>query len=109
MLTSIYLILSLFSKFTTHLFIMPFKVHIPGALLAIALFIIPLHSIAQNKVTKLPTNSNGQIEYLENVSIPNTSQSILFKRALNWVVGTKTYKFGKIGLLDNSFGRMIVS
>lgn len=89
---------------------MSFKVQFPGALLlTIALFIVPLHIVAQNKITKLPTNSNGQIAYFETVSIPHTSQSVLFKRALNWIVGTKVYKFGKIGLLDNSFGRMIVS
>lgn len=88
---------------------MPFKVYTSRFVLIIALLVAPLYPKAQNKVVALPTNSNNQIEYLVSISVPNTSQAILFKRALKWMVGSKAYKFKKIDLMDNEFGRLIAS
>lgn len=87
---------------------MPFKVNIPKySLFFVLMMIAPLLSMAQNKVVVLPTNANHQIEYIENVAAPGFTQAQLFKKALNWVVGTKTYKFRKIGLLENTYGRIM--
>ena len=88
---------------------MPVKVYIQSLVLAIAFLSVPLFTMAQVKPVVLPTNANHQIEYIENITVANTDQSVLFRRALNWLVTSKAYKFKKIDLLDNSFGRMLSS
>jgi len=81
--------------------------NIPRFVLVIALAVMPSLTMAQNKVVTLPINANKQIEYIENLSIPGATQTQLFKKALNWMVGSKAYKFRKINLMDNSYGRLI--
>jgi hypothetical protein len=86
---------------------MPGKINISQITLIIALMMVSLSSVAQNKVVTLPLNADKRIEYVENVAIPGASQSALYKKALNWIVGSKAYKFRKINMMDNTFGRII--
>lgn len=68
----------------------------------------PLLLKAQTKVGTLPINpSTHQIEYVENVPVPGSKQAKLYQKALNWVVGSKAYKFKKINIMDSSFGRIV--
>jgi hypothetical protein len=84
------------------------KVYLSTIILAIALT-FSLQLKAQNKAINLPINAKGQIEYIEDVAVPRTTQSILYNRAMHWIISSPTYMFTKIDLFDREFGRLIAS